>query len=152
MKDLLSEEVIRRGTLVERISDIQWGWIAVAAIFAWIKTKSRQAVAERGDLEAVVRTMQFDPSPWEIGAIEATLAPLAGLESFEWSKPLGEWSEEQVVKLSWHIHRLVDASLAARDRGGRVLVRYPERARIEREISAANGGPLLDRGEVTEGM
>jgi hypothetical protein len=152
MKALISEEVMRRGTLVERISDVQWGWIAVAAIFAWIKTKSLQAVAEGGDLDAVVRTMQYDPSPWEIGAVEAILPTLARLESFEWSKPLGEWSEEQVVQLSWHIHRLVNASFSIRDKEGQVLLRHSKRARLEREISAANGGPLLDRSEVADWM
>jgi hypothetical protein len=152
MKVLISADIVCRGTLIERVSDTQWGWMVVAAIFAWIKTKSRQAVAEGGDLEAVIRTMQFDPSPWEIGATEAILPTLARLESFEWSKPLGEWSEEKVVQLSWHIHRLVDAGLSARDKDGPVLLRYSERARLEREISAANGGPLLDRSEVAEGM
>ena len=33
-------------TPVGKLSDQQWGWVISSAIFAWIKTRYRQAVAE----------------------------------------------------------------------------------------------------------
>jgi hypothetical protein len=46
-----------------RLSDQQWGWAIGAAIFAWIRTRYQQAVAEGLAQEQHVTRM--DPSPCE---------------------------------------------------------------------------------------
>ena len=49
-----AREVVRNGpipsgTPIGRLSDIEWGWILAAILFAWIGTRAEQATAENLD-------------------------------------------------------------------------------------------------------
>lgn len=138
---------------ISSLSDIEWGWIAAAAIFAWIKTKSQQAVAEGTGYDEPIRTMKHRvPEPWEAGAIETTLPAIGNLE-LPWDKPIGEWPKETIVSFGWHMHRLIGSALAARDEGAQcTITKRLSRAETERELSAAQGGPLLARNELDDAI
>lgn len=150
-RDVVSGEGINSRAMISSLSDIEWGWIAAAAVFAWIKTKAQQAVAEGLGYDEAIRTMPCDPAPWEAGAIETILPALGGLQGVDWSKPIGDWSKDQIVSFAWQIYKLSDQALAARDDGaGDKIVQRLSQPQIEREFSAAKGGPLLAREEMDD--
>ncbi len=151
-KEVISKDGINARAAISSLSDIEWGWIAAASIFAWIKTKSQQATEEGCGYDIPIRTMAHrDPAPWEAGAIETILPALGGLNGVDWSKPIGEWSKDQITSFAWQIHRLTDAALAARDEGSiDTITRRLSQPEVEREMSAAGGGPLLSRRELDD--
>lgn len=151
-KAVVSGDGINSRAMISSLSDIEWGWIVAAAIFGWINTKAKQAVAEGSGYDIPIRTMSGrDPAPWEAGAVETILPALGSVTGVDFDKPLSAWSKAEIVSFSWQIHRLTDAALAARDEGaGDKIVQRLSQPETEREISAAHGGPLLARGEMDE--
>lgn len=133
--------------MISSLSEIEWGWISAAAVFAWIKTKAQQAVEEGGNYDITIRTAPGQP--WEMGAVESILPKLGDMD-LPWSQPLGEWPKETITSFAWQIHQLVNAALALRDEGASRdhIVRRLDQA--EREVSAANGGPLMTRQELSD--
>jgi hypothetical protein len=143
---VVNREGVNSQAMISSLSDIEWGWIVCAAIFGWISCKAKQAVAEGRGYEGPIHTMTHRaPAPWEAGAVEAILPALGSIEGIDWSKPVGDWSKDQIVSFSWQIYRMTDAALAARDEG-KTDNRF-NRERAERMNSARNGGPLLSRDE-----
>lgn len=134
------------------LGDIELGWLAAAAIFGWIKTKAQQAVEEGCGYDAAIRAMaQRDPAPWEAGAVETILPALGGMKDVDWSKPVGEWSKDQIISFAWQIYRLTNGALAARDEGATdKITRVLSQNEIERNHSADHGGPLLSRSEMDD--
>ena len=106
-----------------RLSDQQWGWIISAAIFAWIRTRYQQAIAEGLAQEQHVTRM--DPSPCDSAIVLSILPKLADQSAIDWSKPLAEWSREEMasfVGLAW---RLIDEARAALDRMPDAILHKP---------------------------
>ena len=106
-----------------RLSDQQWGWIISAAIFAWIRTRYQQAIAEGLAQEQHVTRM--DPSPCDSAIVLSILPKLADQSTIDWSKPLAEWSREEMagfVGLAW---RLIDEARAALDRMPDAILHKP---------------------------
>lgn len=149
---VVSGEGINSRAMISSLSDVEWGWVAAATIFAWIKTKAQQAVEEGCGYDTAIRTMAHrSPAPWEAGAVETILPALGSVSGVDFDKPLSQWSKDQIVSFSWQIYRLTDAALAARDEGaGDKIVKRLTQPETEREISAAHGGPLLARGELND--
>ena len=147
----VSGDGINSRVMISSLSDLEWGWIAAATIFAWIKTKSIQATEEGTGYDEPIRSMKArDPAPWEAGAIETILPKLGSLE-LPWGKPVGEWPKETIVSFAWQIHKLSDAALAARDEGaGCTIAKRLSQDQTEREISAIHGGPLMSRSELDD--
>lgn len=151
-REVIGVNGINGRALISSLSEIEWGWICAASIFAWIKTKSQQATAEGTGYDIPIRTMAHrDPAPWEAGAVSSILPALGDLHGVDWSKPIGEWSKDQITSFAWQIHRLTDAALAARDEGAEdKIVQRLSQPVMERELSAVNGGPFLARGELSD--
>ena len=151
-REVIGANGINARAAISSLSDIEWGWLACAAIFAWIKTKSQQATAEGIGYDEAIRAISHrDPAPWEAGAVESILPSLGDLKGVDWSKPIGEWSKDQIVSFAWQIHRMTDAALAARDDGAVcTITKRLSQGETEREMSAARGGPLLARGELND--
>ncbi len=138
--------------MISSLSELEWGWIVMGAVSGWIISKAKQAVAEGiGYNKAITDMPTRDPAPWESGAVETILPSLGGLPGVDWTKPIGEWSKDQIVLFAWQIHRLVNVALMARDVGETdKIVQNIEKSVAERELSAKNGGPLLDRKEMND--
>lgn len=151
-REVIGANGINGRAMISSLSELEWGWICAAAIFAWIKTKSQQATTEGTGYELPIRTMAHrDPAPWEAGAISTILPALGDLKGVDWNAPVTAWPKDAVIAFAWQIHRLTDAALAARDEGaGDKIVRNLTQTAMERELSAANGGPLLARGELDD--
>lgn len=149
---VVSGEGINARAQVSSLSEIEWGWIVAAAIFGWIKTKAEQAVAKGRGYDDAIRTMATrDPQPWEAGAVGTILPALGNIQNVDWSKPVGDWSKDQIVGFAWQIYKLADNALAARDEGANdKIVQRLSQPQMERENSAAHGGPLVARGELDD--
>lgn len=151
-REVIGANGINARSMISSLNDIEWGWIVAASIFAWIKTRAQQAVAEGRGYEETIRSMpNRDPEPWEAGALESILPSLGELKGIDWTKPVGDWSKETIVSFAWQIHRLTDSALAARDEGAvDKIVRRLNQPVMERKNSAAHGGPLLSRKEMDD--
>lgn len=151
VRGVINKDGINQRAMIGSLSDLELGWMVAAAVFAWIKTKAQQAVAQGEHYDLKIRTMTYrNMEPWEIGAVEAALPGLAELKDVDWSKPIGDWSKEEMARLMWRSHRLTDSALAARDNGAfGKLVKFSQ-DKIERELSAKAGGPLYSREEFNE--
>ena len=94
----VAAETIPAGTPVAQLSSTEWGWIVVAAIFAWIATRAEQATAEGLDTERAIRVTGFARGePWDAGAVAAILPELGEDTTIDWTKPLSDWPRETMV-------------------------------------------------------
>ena len=130
-----SDGAINGKAALNSLSDLEWGWLATAAIFAWIRTKSEQAVAEGiGYDHAIMAMPGHVPSPWDAGAVKSILPALAEIEGIDWDKPVGEWPQDQVIGFAWKCHQLIGTALGMRDLGAEdKLTREDERRYYDRD-------------------
>jgi hypothetical protein len=110
-------------TPVGRLSDVEWGWIVAAVIFARIATRAEQATAEGYDLEFAIRA-GFTPDPWDAGAI-ATILPKLGDLQINWRKPIADWSREPIIAFLLKVLDLAREAMAARDASEFGILRKP---------------------------
>jgi hypothetical protein len=109
-------------TPVGRLNDHQWGWIVIAAIFAWIQTRCEQAIEEGLDQEQAVRLTGLTPSPCDVAVVRSILPALADQAAIDWSQPLQAWSKDTMVNFLLLAWRLIGAAEIARDQGpGKIL-------------------------------
>src|SRR5262245_29433200 len=82
------------GTPIGRLSDTEWGWIASAVLFGWIRVRAQQAAAEQLDTEQTIRMTALDPQPWDAGAVVSILPELvdacSGLDCVETARGVAE--------------------------------------------------------------
>jgi hypothetical protein len=139
------------GTPIGRLSDVEWGWIVAAILFAWIGKRAEQATAEQIDTEQLIRLTALDPQPWDAGAVTAILPDLAdACSGVDWSKPLAAWSKGDVVELLLKAMPLVRKAMTARDLGSRGVTQQASAATIARQANAAAGGPLMTPDEFND--
>jgi hypothetical protein len=115
---LADDAAINKNAQIGRLSDIEWGWIVTAVLFAWIGARAEQAAAEELDTEQTIRMTGLDPNPWDAGAIAAILPELAQCRGVDWAQPLNNWSRETMIGFLLDALRLVRRGMIARDRGG----------------------------------
>jgi hypothetical protein len=106
-----------------RLSDQQWGWIVTAAIFGWIQARYQQAIALGFDKEPHVTRMS--PNPCDGAIVLSVLPKLADEAGIDWSKPVAEWSREEMasfVGLAWC---LIDEAKAVLNRTSTGILQRP---------------------------
>jgi hypothetical protein len=151
-KDLVSDQgPIRIG----KLSDSEWGWIASAVIWGWVKTRAEQAASEGWSLEETVRRTGLEPCPWDTGAIVRILPALAdGSPGFNWSEPASDWSKETLAEFLLKAFDLIRRAMIGRDVVEKQL--DPISADVTaRRLNGAAGNPrmtpdefdTLDRGD-----
>jgi hypothetical protein len=140
------------GTPIGRFSDVEWGWVLTAMLFAWISTRAHQAAAEQLDTEQLIRLVALDPTPWEAGAVAAILPELADAcaELVDWSKPLAEWPRDTVVEFLLKAMHLIRKGMIARDLSDKGITRKSSAHMIARQANAAAGGPLMTPDELND--
>jgi hypothetical protein len=114
---------INKNVPVGRLNDVEWGWIVSAVIFACIATRAEQAVAEGLDSELVIRTASLEA--WDAGAVAAILPKLADMPGADWSKPLVQWSREEMVTFLIAALGLMRMALRTRGLGGGAITHKP---------------------------
>jgi len=124
------EAVINKNAPIGRLSDVEWGWIVAAAIFAWIKTRAEQATAEELDTERMIRMTGLDPDPWDAGAVAAVLPKIANLK-IDWDKPLAEWDRETMVTFLVAALKMIRGATIARDLSSRTITSRAEAVPVD---------------------
>jgi hypothetical protein len=132
------------GTPIGRLADTEWGWIIAAVLFAWISVRAQQAAAEQLDTERTIRMTALDPQPWDAGAVAAILPELADAcaGAVDWSKPLAQWSREDIIEFLLKAMPLIRKAMIARDFSDKGITRQSSASTIARQANAAAGGPL----------
>jgi hypothetical protein len=123
------DATINKNTPVGRLSDLEWGWVVSGAIFAWISVHAQQATVEGLDVEQTIRMSMLDPNPWDAGMIRTVLPKLADAPGIDWSKPLADWSRDQMISFLLAAVGLIREATIARDLGGGSITRksdHPE--------------------------
>jgi hypothetical protein len=138
-------------TPIGRLSDAEWGWIVAGVLFAWISKRAEQATTEQLDTEQLIRLTALDPQPWDAGAAMMILPELAdACTGLDWSKPLAQWSREDIVEFLLKALRLVRKAMLARDLSDKGVSRKSSAATIARQANAAAGGPMLTPDELND--
>jgi hypothetical protein len=146
--------VIRGGTIppaapVQRLTDIELGWLFAAALFGWIKTRAEQATAEGWDVQETLRLTSLNPQPWDAGAVESILPQLGALSDIDWSSPIGGWSKATITRFLLEALRLTDKAMIARDVGGSIT-NCKSLDEMQRTASAEAGGSLMTPSEFND--
>jgi hypothetical protein len=83
-------------TPIGELSDTQWGWICTAVIFAWVRTRCEQAIAEGFDQEDAVRITGLEPPPRDVAVIRSILPTLANQAGIDWSRDVLEGHHAEI--------------------------------------------------------
>jgi hypothetical protein len=113
-------------TPVGRLTDLQWGWIITAGIFAWIKTRCEQAIEEGLDQEQAVRLMGLSPSPNDAAVVHSILPALFDQADVDWTQPLQDWPQNTMTNFLLLVWRLINRAETACDRSSGKIVRPPQ--------------------------
>jgi hypothetical protein len=101
------------------LTDVEFGWLICAVIFAWISTRAEQAANEGlNQIEAAVRTAPLKDGldAWDVGAIAAILPMLFEQAPVDWAKPLKNWSKDEMITFLSRAVRLINTATGARER------------------------------------
>jgi hypothetical protein len=79
------------------LDDIELGIIVTAVIFAWVRARTEQALAESRDPEEMVKIIGADHEPADIAVITSILPALADTAQIDWALPLERWSKETMI-------------------------------------------------------
>lgn len=115
-KRMVGDGGIPPNTPVYRLNEAEWGWIVSSAIFGWINVKAKEATQHGLDVDHEILQAPGNPAPWEAGCVEACLPRVADFD-LPWGEPIGQWSRDQMVRLLWAAHGLIDDAMSRRDRG-----------------------------------
>jgi hypothetical protein len=142
VRQVIDGGVIPRAASISRLSDIELGWLVAAGLFAWIRARAEQATAEGWDTERALRTTALDPEPWDAGAIAYVLPELAKLDGIDWSRAVGSWTKDTVIRFLLAGAKLITAAMAARDAsGGGIATKRKSVEEMQRVASAEADGP-----------
>jgi hypothetical protein len=150
VRDVIRDGTIPPATPVSRLSDIELGWLFAASLFAWIKTRAEQATTNGWDTETALRLTSLSPQPWDAGAIAYILPQLGQLPDVDWSRPIGAWSKDAMMRFLLEAMALIDAAMIARDVGGGIATRRKSLDQMQRVASAEAGGPLMTPTEFND--
>jgi hypothetical protein len=136
------------------LRDTECGWMASGVLFGWIQTKAEQAATEGLDHEQVALRLGSDPDPRETGTIIAILPKLfEALPDFDWSKPIGFWSRDEITQFLLGAFHLIQRALAARDIVQARVAGGEFRADVvARQANAAVGNPRMTPREFDDGI
>jgi hypothetical protein len=149
VRDVINGNAIPKAAPIGRLTDIELGWLAAAAIFAWVAARSEQATAEGWDTEQTLGLTAHDVPPWDAGAVAHILPQLAELDGIDWSRPVTAWSKDTIVRFILAAMKLTSAAMLARDvGGGGITTQRKPLEQMQRVASAEAGGPLAAPGEL----
>jgi hypothetical protein len=145
-----AEAVILSGVPVGRLTSAEKGWLTSVAIFAWIAARSEQAAHEGWNTEHAIRETGLSPDPWMIGAVASILPKLvAALPDFDWGKPIGAWSKNEVAEFLATAYGLMQRALTARD-STEAQTTGVDASVTARQINTAAGNPAMTAAEFKE--
>jgi hypothetical protein len=102
---------------VGALNDTEWGWIATGVIFAWVRTRVEQAIAEGFDQEEAVRMTGLTLSPCDTAVVTSILRELSEKAGIDWLLPLQAWPKDVMTSFLLLAWELIKKAEAARDQG-----------------------------------
>jgi hypothetical protein len=145
-KDLVATQgPIRSSTLIGKLDDSQWAWIASTVIWQWVATPAEQATTEGLDVERAIRITKLNPDPWNVGAVKSILPELAkSCPGFDWTRPANTWSRDELSQFLLTAFTLIQRASAARDATEEKIAGKPASADvIARQMNASAGNPMM---------
>jgi hypothetical protein len=153
VRDVINGGAIPKAAPIGRLTDVELGWLAAAAVFGWVVARSEQATAEGWDTEQALRLTALDPEPWDAGAVAHILPQLAELDGIDWSRPVTAWSKDTIIRFVLAALKLTSAAMLARDvGGGGITTNRKPLEQMQRVASAEAGGPLAAPGELDDSI
>jgi hypothetical protein len=149
-RKIVGDGAVNPAAPVGRLSDVEWGWIFSSSLFGWIMVRGEQAAVEQLDSELTIRAVGYDPNPWDVGAIAAILPDLSETPGIDWTKPLANWTREEMLNFLTAAFVLIRKSTIARDLSGATITRKSSAAQLARQANAAAGGPLMTSVELND--
>jgi hypothetical protein len=145
---------IRPGVPIGKLIREEWGWIVSSALWGWISTRAEQAATEGWNPERTIAATGLDPDPRMAGAVTAILPKLTETcPELDWSKAVGDWPKEDMVKFLGVAFELINEALRARDAvEDRVLGKISNPDVIARKVNAAAGNGLLTVNELNDSV
>jgi hypothetical protein len=113
-------------TPVGKLSDLQWGWITTAVIFAWTRIRSEQAIADGLGQEQMILATGLAPDPVEVAIVSSILGELADIAQIDWGLPLKEWPKDVMLNFLLLAWTLIRKAEHARDHAPGTVLRKPE--------------------------
>ena len=116
-----ARKIVWGGPLLSRtpigtLTEAHWGWIASAAIAAWIQTRAQQAIANGQDGEEAVLVTGLKLEPFDAALIPEIL-PQLGRSRIDMSKTFLQLTRDEVLTFLGDVVRLLNKAARARDRG-----------------------------------
>ena len=149
VRQVLDGDAIPKATPIGRLTDIELGWLIAAGLFAWIRTRAEQATAEGWDTEKTLRVSEA----WDAGAVAHILPQLAELDGIDWSRPVGAWSKDTIVRFLLAAMKLITTAMIARDTASSgITTNHKPLVQMQRVASAEAGGSLASPGEIDDGL
>jgi hypothetical protein len=107
-------------TPVGRLTDQQWGWLCTASLFAWIRSRTEQAIGDGSDVEKMICETGLTPSPVNVAVVTAILPKLAETADIDWALPLLAWSKEQMMNFLLKAWTMIEQAeiVAAHNKNG----------------------------------
>jgi hypothetical protein len=153
VRDVINGDAIPQAAPIGRLTDVELGWLAAAAIFGWVAARAEQATAEGWDTEQALRLTVHDVPPWDAGAVAHILPQLAELEGIDWNRPVTAWSKDTIIRFILAAMKLTSTAMLARDvGGGGIATQRQPLAEMQRIASAEAGGPLAAPGELDDSI
>ena len=152
VRQVINGDAIPKAAPLNRLTDIELGWLITAGLFAWIRTRAEQATSEGWNTEQTLRTTALDPEPWDAGAVAHILPELAKLDGIDWDQPMARWSKDAMISFLLTGMKLITTAMAARDASdGGIATNSKSVEEMQRVASAEAGGPLAAPGEFNDG-
>lgn len=98
------------------LSDEALGATVDAALSAWIGLRAEQAVVNGVEFEQLEKLTGATPEPWDAGIVATTLPKLAELP-MDWTKPITDWTKEEMCTFICRALALARAAQSASQRG-----------------------------------
>lgn len=155
MKDLVAPMgPIRPGTQAGMLTRSEFGWLASTSVWAWILTRAEQATTEGWNTEHAIRTTRLIPDPWLVGAIRTVLPKLLeACPDLDYTKPVGEWSKDEITEFLAAAFDLIRQAAEARDATECRVAGEPTNAGVTaRRMNAAAGNPRMTVAEFDDGL
>jgi hypothetical protein len=101
-----------------RLSDESLGKLVDATLAAWIDLRAEQAIVNGIEFEQLEKLTGQDPEPWDAAIVAATLPKLAELP-LDWTKPITNWSREEMCAFICRALTLACKAQSASQRGSK---------------------------------
>ena len=135
------------GTPIGRLSDIEWGWIVAAILFAWISVRADRRPQSNWTQSDYPTDRPRSPTMGRRRCGGNFARVRGACPDIDWSKPLAEWLRETMIGFLLKAMPLIRKAMIARDLSAKGVTRKSSANMVARQANAAAGGPSMTPDE-----